>query len=199
MESLQLLFDWSEIADRGSDAIVYLSMALGGTLLFVIRLILALFGGDDGGDFGDDGGFDHGADSDAAFSFFSLLSILAFFMGTGWMGLTARFDMGLSSVASAVAAVSVGLVMMLIASTMMFFIRRAGTEVKYDVNTAVGHIGRVYMTVPANGEGTGKVEVTVSGRRMIINAVSSGEKLDAFTSVRVTELRDGKTLIVEPA
>jgi hypothetical protein len=201
MEAWQLLFDWSELASRGTDAVAYMGMALIGTMLFVIRLILALFGGDDGGDFdiGDDGGgLGHGADSDAAFSLFSLLSILAFFMGTGWMGLTARFDLDLGSVASGILAVGVGLIMMVIASGMMFVIQRAGHEVKYDVNSAVGHIGRVYLTIPAKGEGAGQVEINVSGRRMIVDAVARGEKIDAFASVRVVELQDGKTLVVEP-
>jgi hypothetical protein len=200
MQAWELIFNWSELADQGSDAVAYMAMALGGTTLFLIRLVMALFGGDDGGDFGidDGGGFGHGAESDAAFSMFSLLSILAFFMGTGWMGLTARFDLDLSSVASGFLAVGVGLVMMLIASGMMFAIQRAGHEVVYDVNSAVGHVGRVYLTIPAKGAGTGQVEVTVSGRRMIVNAVTRGEKIEAFTSVNVVELQDGKTLIVEP-
>jgi len=199
MEAWELIFNWSELASRGSDAVAYMGMALIGTALFVIRLIIALFGGDDGGDFDiDHGGLDHGAASDAAFSLFSLLSILAFFMGTGWMGLTARFDLDLSSVVSGFVAVGVGLVMMVIASGMMFVIQRAGHEVVYDVNSAVGHNGRVYLTIPAKGDGTGQVEINVSGRRMIVNAVTHGDKIDAFANVRVVELQDGKTLVVEP-
>lgn len=199
MDTISLLFDWSELSSRGGDAVVYLCMALGGTLLFTLRLVLALFGGDADGDFSlDDGGFDHGADSDASFGLFSLLSILAFFTATGWMGLTARFDLGMSSMPAAFAAVGVGFIAMLAASGMMFLIQRAAHVVKYDLNTAVGHTGRVYLTIPADGGGRGQVEVTVSGRRMILDAISRGESIDAFADVRVVELQDEKTLVVEP-
>ena len=73
-------------------------MALVGTTFFVLRLLLALF-------FGGHGDLDTSGDvdfsTDASFSFFSLLSILAFFMGAGWMGLSCRIDWQMSSFGAA--------------------------------------------------------------------------------------------------
>jgi hypothetical protein len=54
------------------------------------------------------------------------------------------------------------------------------------------------MKVPAKGEGQGKVQVSVSGRLMTINAVSDGPALDAFADVRVVAARDDETLVVAP-
>ena len=70
--------------ETGTDVTVYFVMAMIATLLFVIRLVFALFIGDAG----DSGDFDmdvqHAADlSGDAFQMFSLLSITAFFMGVG--------------------------------------------------------------------------------------------------------------------
>ena len=78
MKLLQFFFDWSALAEQGADAVVYMVMAVVGTLLFLIRLGLALFSGADS-DF--DTEIDTGVDSDVAFTLFSVLSILAFFMG----------------------------------------------------------------------------------------------------------------------
>jgi hypothetical protein len=193
-----LLFDFGGLLERGVDALAYGLMALVASALFLVRLGLSLFGGDasDGGDLH----ADHGAASDASFELFSLLSILAFFMGAGWMGLACRLDWGLGRLPSALSATAFGLLMMALAAWMMSAVRRLNRDVGYDLETAVGKVGRVYLTVPAKGAGHGQVEITVSGRKKIVRAQSAGPKLDAFRDVRVVAARsEDETLVVEPA
>ena len=190
---LDLLFDWDAVLAYGTDVAVYLIMALIGTTFFVLRLLLALFLGGDGDI---DAGMEAAAATDASFSFFSLLSILAFFMGAGWMGLTCRVDWELSSLASAASAAGFGFAMMSLASGLMFYARRLNQTIEYDLNTAVGKTARVYMTIPKKGEGRGQVEVDVSGRRKVLEAVSRDDKFSQFTSVRIDSVRDDGTLVV---
>lgn len=193
LEIFELLFNWKDAVEYGTDVTAYLIMALVGTVFFVLRLLLALFVGDGGdGDVGMD------ADGDSGFSFFSLLSVLAFFMGAGWMGLTCRIDWGMSSFASAVAATGFGTAMMGLASGLMFATRKLNQTVEYDLATAVGRTARVYLSVPARGAGRGQIEVDVSGRRKIVEAISNGGKIPQFTSVRVVEVRDDGAMVVEP-
>jgi hypothetical protein len=187
-----LIFDWPAMLERGADAVAYFVMAMIGTLLFLIRLGLAMFGGGDS-DFDADG-----FDSDVSFTFFSVLSILAFFMGAGWMGLACRLDWGMSRFASTLGAAGFGTAMMLAASGLTYLTRRLNREVGYDVATAVGHTCRVYLTIPARGHGHGQVEATVSGRKKVLRAVSAGPEIEAFADVRVIEVRDDETLVVEP-
>jgi hypothetical protein len=119
-------------------------------------------------------------------------------MGTGWMGLAARIDWQLSRPVAAFLSISFGTVMMVLASGMMYLTRRLNREVTYDVRTAVGRTARVYMTIPPKDGGHGKVQVSVSGRLMTLDAVSGGPELAAFADVRVIDARDDHTLIVEP-
>ena len=190
-----LLFNWSDLAQRGADALTYGVLAIVGTLLFVVRLSVALFSGGDGGDFDADG--DIG--TDASFTLFSLLSIMAFIMGTGWMGLAARIDWDLGRGVSAVLAVGFGTTMMLLASGLMYMTRKLNRDVQYDVRTALGRTARVYLTLPARGEGAGQIEVSVSGRRKVLPAISNGPQIEAFTAVTVVDVRDDDTLVVEPS
>lgn len=190
---IDLLFDWNAVMAYGTDVMVYLVMALVGTTFFVLRLLLALFLG---GDADVDTGLEAAAATDASFSFFSLLSILAFFMGAGWMGLTCRVDWDMNSLASAASAAGFGFAMMSLASGLMLYARRLNQTIEYDLQTAVGKTGRVYLTVPAKGEGRGQVEVDVSGRRKVLDAASSDGKFTQFTSVRIESVRDDGTLIV---
>ncbi len=192
---LELLFDWKAAFSMGTDVAVYLIMALVGTTFFVLRLLLALF-------FGADSDFDTGdhfdAATDSSFSFFSLLSILAFFMGSGWMGLTCRIDWVMGGLGSAAAAAGFGFGMMLLASGLMFTARKLNRTIEYDLNTAIGKTARVYMSIPKHGAGRGQVEVDVSGRRKVLEAISTGEKIGEFSSVRVIEVRNDQILVVEP-
>ena len=188
-----LLFDWGGLMEKGADAATYFVMALVGTLLFLLRLVFALFAGD-GGDF--DADVDGG--TDASFTLFSLLSVMAFIMGTGWMGLACRIDWGLGRVPAVLLSVGFGVAMMFLASGLMYMTRRLNRTIRYDPRTAIGRTGRVYMTIPGKGQGSGKVQVSVSGRLMTLNAITRGEGLPAFTDVKVVEARDDDTLVVEP-
>jgi hypothetical protein len=192
-ELWNIFWDWNELAQLGGDAVTYALMAAVGTLLFLLRLVVAMFGGD-GGDF--DADVDAG--TDASFTLFSLLSVMAFIMGTGWMGLACRFDWGLSRPVSVIVSVGFGVVMMFLASGLMFMTRKLNRTVTYDVKTSIGRTARVYMTIPAKGAGQGKVQVSISGRLMTVDAVSSGDAIAAFADVKVVDTRDDQTLVVSP-
>jgi hypothetical protein len=193
-EFFNLLFDWRELVALGVDVTIYFIMALVGTGLFVLRLAIALFGGGDS-DF-DMHADDHAGDS--SFTFFSLLSILAFFMGAGWMGLTCRVNWDMSSMTSALAAAGFGTALMAMASGLMAFARSLNQVVEYDLATAVGHTASVYMSIPARGEGRGKIKVAVSGRLKMMDAISTGPSIPEFRSVKVIAVRDDGAFEVEP-
>jgi hypothetical protein len=183
-----LIFDWPSLVEVGYDAAVYLVMAVVGTLLFLIRLGFTYFGGS-GADF----------DADSSFTFLSVLSILGFFMGAGWMGLACRLDWGLGRLASSLIAAGFGFAMMMFASWLSYMARRLDRSVEYDMRTAVGRTARVYLTIPEKGQGHGQVEVSVSGRRKVVRAISAGPRLEAFTDVKIVDARDDETLVAEPA
>ncbi len=197
-EFLKVILDWAKITAAGPDVMVYFLMATIGTLLFLIRLTLSLLAGGDIDlevDVEDGGALGHG---NGAFTVFSLLSVLAFFMGAGWMGLAARFDFGLNGPLSAILASGFGFGMMLVASGMMFLTKRLNQEKDYDVETAVGRTARVYLPIPSKGEGIGQVQVTISGRRKILPATSAGPAFESFADVTVQSVMDDETLVVRP-
>ncbi|MEM6458787.1 MAG: hypothetical protein AAF710_05280 [Planctomycetota bacterium] len=194
MQFLQLLLDWQDLRVQvGVDAVIYAALALAGTALFLLRLGISLIFGGGGGDF-DVEDLDHGA----GFPLFSLLSLTAFFMGAGWMGLIARVDWEMSPTPAAFASGGFGFAMMMLSAVLMFGARKLTQDVTYDVKTAVGRTGQCYMSIPARGEGAGQVRVSVSGRSMIVPAISEGPAVDAFADVTVVDARDDETLVVRP-
>lgn len=191
-ELFGLLFDWPQMsADVGLDGVLYAVLALAGTTLFVIRFAMVMLG--IGGEDDADGAVEHGD----GMQIFSLLSVTAFMMGSGWMGLTCRIDWELAPTPSAFVAGAFGGGLMLFASFLLLGMRRLGQHVTYDTRTAIGRTGTVYTTIPARGQGTGQVRVSVSGRSMVLPAGSTGEAIEAFADVQVVDVRDDDLLLVE--
>jgi hypothetical protein len=201
MDIIQDLIGWTNIVDTGADAVVYFGIAAIATFLFVARLGMMLLGGIDS-DVDIAGGDVDGLDAEhmgsgAAFNLFSLLAILAFFMGFGWMGLTCRLTWELGPTPSVAISMGMGVGMMALASTMMMYVRRLEHVVEYDVKSCIGKTGRVYLTIPGGGNSGGQIEVSISGRRKIMNAKTRGDEITAFTSVKVIEVGDDDTVVVE--
>ena len=87
----------------------------------------------------------------------------------------------------------------MLASGLMYMTRKLNRDVQYDVRTAIGKTARVYLTLPPQGEGEGQVEVSVSGRKKVLRAVSKDAQIEAFTAVTVVDVSDDDTLVVEPS
>jgi hypothetical protein len=133
------------------------------------------------------------------FGLLSMLSIVSFMMGVGWMGLACRLEWGLGSAVSAFISVAFGFGLMFLTSLGMLQMRKLNSAGKYDVRHTIGRTGRVYLRIPPRGEGAGQVEIAVDGRRMVVDAVSPAGGIESFKSVKVTDVTDDGKLIVEEA
>ncbi len=58
--------------------------------------------------------------------------------------------------------------------------------------------GTVYLPIPAERSGEGKVQITIAGAVREFNALTEGEALKTGTPIKVTEVVNESTLVVEP-
>lgn len=192
------MFNLEHYLAIGVDAAVYFALASIATLLFLIKLALQFLGG--GSDTGvDTGDLDAQMGSTAAFTLFSTLSVLCFFMGVGWMGLACRVSWGLGSTASSAIATVFGVALMFLCAGMMHGLRRMAHAPSYDVSSAIGSTVSVYLTIPPIGGGKGLVEVTVSGRRKVLEAVSTSDEIPSFSEAMVVAASHDQVLVVKPS
>lgn len=195
MEIFRHLLDYKYLYEIGGfDTVVYAFMAVAGSVFFILRLVLSLIFGLDGEGDIDTTDIEHGT----GFAIFSVLSIIGFFMGAGWSGLAAQLEWGLGNGVSALIAGGFGSFSMIFSSALMFFAQKLNHKVTYDLETAVGKTGTVYLTIPPKGEGTGQITISVSGRSMTQTAISSGEGIEAFKAIVVESVRDDGVFIVKP-
>lgn len=174
---------------------LYWFLALMGTFIFLIQIIMTFlgFGGDS--DVNADGHVDYGEHSDvgfAEFRFFSFRSIIAFITFFGWGGVL----WGSSGWGGFIIALMCGLAMMFITASLIFGLLQLQNSGNISPKNIIGCSGTVYFTVPAGRIETGKVTVTVKNCTREITAIAD-EELPTGTSVTVENQIDGKRFLVK--
>ncbi len=193
-------------------ALIFTLPAVLGTLLFLLRIVMMSAGMDDGDGGGDAGGFDGGVDgadfdgietgdssSDFAFEFISLQAIAAFCMGAGWGGIGAYRGSDLSMPVSLVIAMVAGVGMVWLLYQIMKSVYGLRASGNISIRDAVGRTAKVYVTIPAAGQGSGQVQIVVRGALRTMTAVSNGPELLRQASVQVLKANADNTLVVGPS
>lgn len=129
---------------------------------------------------------------------FSLKTIVGFFLGFGWAGGLA-IDAGLTLLAALAVAVFAGGIFVAGIVVMIRMIRSMRSDGTMQIGRAVGAVGTVYVTVPAQRASGGQVTVNFSGRQETFHALSAGSgPIPSGEKVKVTAVVDGRTVLVEP-
>ena len=174
---------------------VFWFVAIVFSVLFFIQFILLIIGleTDDAGDL--DHGDDHGH-FENEFSALSVRSIIAFFTFFGWTGVLAmgnHLSIWLTVILSSVA----GLAAMFIVAYLMYKFAQLEQSGTLNLYHALDQPGEVYLPIPANRAGPGKIHLIIDGRSREMDAVTDGELLKTGTPVKVVEILDDNTLKVE--
>jgi len=126
-------------------------------------------------------------------SFRSIIAFIAFFGMGGHIGLS----MDLPSVFIFGIALGMGVVAMVIVAWMMKMMYELRSEGNIEIINCIGVVGIVYLKIPGNRSGVGKVTVSVQNRSMEYQAVTAGDELASGARVVVSGISDGSTLEVE--
>ena len=166
------------------------------SVVLTLQMVLAMFGGDMDGLDADMEVSDVG--EGGASGILSIRTIGAFFTGFGWSG-AAMLQAGHGTGAATFVGLIVGSIFMALIFYLMAYLHSLRQEGTINYANAVGKIGSVYLPVPPHRKGIGQIEVLVQGRLKIVQAISdSDKKIGNRVAVRVTELVDEQTILVEP-
>lgn len=184
---------------------LYWGVAIFASVVFIIQTFMSFIGiGDmDGGDVDLDIDMDGTADVDSlddagSMHLLSIRNIFYFLLGFGWTGIslwqTIPNRIVLTLVAILVGCAFVALFMVLFRQMMK--LQHNGA---FDINDAVGKVCDVYLRIPAEGQGLGKVQISFNGSVQELDARTDGEMLPSGSKVRVLRVIDKKVLEVEKA
>ena len=159
-------------------------------VLFVQMIFILLVGGDvdfDLGEVGEGGGT----------GIFSVRSIGSFFVGFGWTG-AMLLEKGYSVGVATLGGVIMGSIILSAFLAMMRWMQSLKSDGTVDYKNAIGNIGTVYIPISPRRKGIGQIEVQLQGRLAVVGAVTDDEeKMETRTAVRVKDLIDTRTLLVE--
>lgn len=174
----------------------YWFLALFGSLVFFIQLVMTVFGfGGEDMDANGDGDISFGEHADSGFAefrFFSLRAVFAFITFFGWGGVL----WGKAGWGGFFGALACGFFMMFATASLIFMmlkLQHSGNIYKSDY---IGCSGTVYLSIPSGRTNSGKVTVSVNGSRREITAVAD-EELPTGTAVKVESIIDGKRYLVK--
>lgn len=166
-----------------------------GTLVFAIQMMLTLVGMDstdvdvdfDGSDTMDLGG---------GMSLFTIRNLVCFVMGFGWAGVC--FGSSIPNTALlCIVSVLVGVAFV----AMFFFIKHQTKKLEHNgafqIEDSIGRSVDVYLRIPGHREGKGKVQVSLNGSVLEIDAMTDGEAVVSGKKVTVTDVIDSSTLLVK--
>lgn len=179
-------------------------VTLAASLIFIIQSILTFIGAD-AGDGGIDTDFDTGFDTEATdaaveggTNLYTFRNFVNFILGFGWSAILLQekiHSVPLLLIVSVIIGVA------LVAVVMYLFKWLSGMQQSGNINvykSAVGCNGTVYLTIPGERGGEGKVQISINNAVREYDAVTDGDALKTGTPIRVTEVINANTVLVEP-
>ena len=176
------------------------AITLSASLIFVIQSVMTFLGADvDGGLDVDAGGADIDASGEPGsdMGLLTFRNFVNFFLGFGWTAVLLHDQVSSIPV---LLLVSIGVGVLLVAAVMMLFKWLSGMQESGNIDvfkSAVDCQGQVYLTIPAHRQGEGKVQITINNSMREYEAVTDGEELKTGTRIRVVEVVNSSTLLVE--
>ncbi|MDE5606311.1 MAG: hypothetical protein K2I68_03315, partial [Bacteroidales bacterium] len=128
---------------------------------------------------------------------YTFRNLVNFLLGFGWTAILLR-DRIVSIAWLMVLAVLVGLALVAVVMYLFKWLNGMQQSGNIDVfRAAVGCQGRVYLTIPSERKGEGQVQITISGSVREYNAVTDGDEIKTGTPIKVVEVLNSNTLVVE--
>ena len=178
------------------------AVTLTASLIFIIQTVMTFLGADaDSTDFDVDVDTSmDGADLsniEGGSNLYTFRNFVNFFLGFGWAAILLRPSVK-STGLLVVLAVLVGIA--LVVAVMYLFKWLSSMQQSGNINvykSAEGCQGKCYLVIPGERAGEGKVQITIQGAVREYNAVTDGDTIKTGTPIKVVEVIDANTLLVE--
>jgi hypothetical protein len=189
-----VLPNWSEV---GIFEQIFWVITIPSTVIFLILLVLTIIGSDADTDVDTDIDSDIADGDSIPFQFLSLKNIVAFFAVFGWSGI-GFINAGLASWLVILLSFICGFLMMVLMASLFYFMSKLAESGTLKMKNAVGKLGEVYLVIPANRGGMGKVQLNVQGSLRTIDAITDDlESIPTSSIIQVMDVIDDQILLVK--
>lgn len=166
------------------------------TVIFIIQTILTFVGGDsmDGVDADFEGDLSAG---DAPFQLFSFRNLVNFLLGFGWGGIS-FYSIAPNKTLLIIAAVISGIIFVTVFFVIVKIFLRLAEDNSFKLGQALHKTAEVYLTIPANRTGKGKILISVGGSLRELDALTDEkEPIYSQSTVKIIKIENNNILLVE--
>jgi hypothetical protein len=154
--------------------------------IFIIQLLMTLIGM-----------ADTDIDFDEPFQLFTIRNMINFLLGFSWTGIgfynTISNKPILLLLAIIVGFLFIGLFILVIKQFM-----KLEEDNTFTLDKIVGYDGNVYLTIPAQHSGKGKIQISYGGTLHELEAVTDDESIPTGSSIKVKRVLNNDTVVVTP-
>lgn len=165
------------------------------SIVFLIQTIMTFAGADtsDGVDADFDGDL---SGTEAPFQLFSLRNLINFLLGFSWAGISFYSSISNPSLLIAV-SLAVGILFLYIFFLVIRQLQKLAEDNSFRFSQALHKTAEVYLTIPANKSGKGKIMISINGSVRELDAMTEKERIPSGATVKVTKVENDNILIVE--
>lgn len=163
--------------------------------IFIIQTIMTFIGIDsaDGIDADFDGNLDH---PDAPFQLFSFRNLINFLMGLSWTGISFYQTIPNRPILIAL-SVGVGIGFISLFFMIIKQIQKLAEDNSFKIANTLKKTGTVYLRIPAERTGNGKIQVSINGAFREIDAITDHESIESGTAIRIIKIETDNLVVVE--
>ena len=165
---------------------IFWGCAVVASVIFLIQMVLTLIGGADTMDLG--GGL----------NLFTIKNFMGFLVGFGWTGVC-FYDTITSPILLILAAFVVGCLFVGIFVFIYKQTKKLEHNGAFKIEDVKGMTVSVYLRIPSEGTGKGKVQVSQNGSVHELDALTDDEEIPSGAKVKVIDIIDNETVKVERA
>ena len=179
---------------------IFALIAIPSTFLIVLQTVLMLIGigGDNAADADGDIDVDDLDIPDDGLALFTVRGVTSMLCITSWVAVALLETTLPQGVSIAIAIIS-GVATLIGMAYLMRAVYKLQSSGNIDVENCIGKIGEVYIPIPAAGNGSGKVNLTVQEKFSEFSAITtSDDQLKTGAFVRVVAVGPSGVLVVEP-
>ncbi|MDR1983660.1 MAG: hypothetical protein LBQ28_02405 [Prevotellaceae bacterium] len=172
-------------------------IAIASSLIFIIQMIMTFTGMDSDSDFS--GNVDDISTEDSTgmpFQLFTFRNFINFFLGFSWTYII-FYNTILSQFWLVVLSTFVGSFIVACVMLIFYWLSKMAQDGNIFAEQTVGLTATVYLPIPANKEGKGKIQVSVQNCIREYDAVTDGEALKTGNIIKIIKVVEENILLVE--
>ena len=170
-------------------------VAIPTSLIFIIQTVMTFLGTDSSDGLQPDFVGDlNGAD--APFQLFSLRNLINFLLGFSWTGISFYTTISNKPFLILLSLV-VGVLFVYLFFVIIRQVQKLAEDNSFKITNTLNKTAEVYLTIPENKKGKGKIMISVNGAFHELEAMTENDKIQSGAVVKVVRIENDNILIVE--